>query len=341
MDFMHFKNRFQKDKLLPLYLIYGEEEFFVREAVSLIRQKVLGDETSGPVPVRCRDDLVELEGEEISLPVLLEEVRTPSLFLKGGRKLVMVYNADTLFKEGAKVWGEHIVSPIDDNVLVLVCKEVDTKSRTYEKIRQKGGSIGCRRLKEAELSPWIMGRVKHYGKQISLDALRILQENVDDNLLLLDGHVEKLALYLGNRNRIEESDVEELVGYDRQQKVFDFTGAVAKRNGALALKILHQLMAYMRSGEEVVKVVPPLAWQIRRLLQAKRLLTSGKGREAVASELKVPYRFLQDLIEQTRLFSEAELERDYGLLLETDISSKTEKTDNRLLLETLVFRLCK
>lgn len=341
MDFQHFKTRFKKEKILPLYLIHGEEEFFIREAVSLIKQKVLGDETAGPEPMRYRAGLTELDGEEISLPTLLDEVRTPSLFLKGGRKLVMVYNADRLFKEGAKVWEEHIVSPIDDNALVLVCKEVDTKNRTYEKIRRKGGSISCRRLKEDEIAPWILERVRHYGKQISLDALRILQENVGNHLSLLDGHLEKLALYLGSRSRIEENDVEELVGYDRLHKVFDFTGAVARRETALALKILHQLMVYMRAGEEAVKIVPPLAWQIKRLLQAKRLLTSGKGREAVASELKVPHRFLQDLVNQTELFSEAELERDYGILLETDISSKTERTDTRLLLETLVFKLCR
>ena len=46
-------------------------------------------------------------------------------------------------------------------------------------------------------------------------------------------------------------------------------------------------------------------------------------------------------MDETQLFSEVELERDYQFLLETDISSKTGSMDARLLLETLVFKLCK
>ncbi|MDI6760146.1 MAG: DNA polymerase III subunit delta [Candidatus Brocadiaceae bacterium] len=338
MDFLHFKNRFQREKLLPLYLVYGEEGFFVKEAVSLIKSRILEGDVTG---------LVETDGEMTSLSTVLEEVRTPSLFSGratadgGSRKLVIVYNADGLFKESSGVWERYMASPPTDCVLVLVCKDVDTKGGAYEKIRKKGGGVNCRRLKGNELTPWILERVRHYGKQISLDASRILQENVGDNLLLLDGHLEKLALYLGSRTRIEASDVEALVGYDRQQKVFDFTGAVAKRDTALALKVLHQLMALMKSGEEPQGIIPPLAWQLRRLLQAKRILTSGKGRETVARELNVRYpRFLEELVNQTQLFSEVELERDYQFLLETDISSKTGGMDARLLLETLVFKLC-
>lgn len=332
MDFLHFKTHFQKEKLLPLYLIHGEEEFFISEALSLIKSRILEGDATG---------LTEMEGEETSLPSLLEEVRTPSLFVKGGKKLVVVYSADKLFKEGAKVWEEYVTLPPEDCGLVLVCKEVDTKGRTYEKIRRKGGSIGCRRLKGSELTPWILERVKHYGKQISLDALRILQENIGTNLLLLDGHIAKLSIYLGSRNEIEASDVEQLVGYDREQKVFDFTGAVARRDTALALKVLHQLMIFMKSGEEAQRIIPPLAWQLRRLLKAKRLLTSGKGKEVVAQELNIRYpRFLEELVNQAQLFSEAELEEDYKFLLETDINSKTSNIDTRFLLETLVFRLC-
>ncbi|HHT9152116.1 MAG TPA: DNA polymerase III subunit delta [Candidatus Hypogeohydataceae bacterium YC40] len=324
-----------------MYLVYGEEEFFVKEALSFIKSRLLTDDSTGPVPIRYVAGLTEMDGEETSLSTVLEEVRTPPLFGKGVRKLVIVYNAERLFKEGRGVWENYLASPPEDSVLVLVCKEVDSKDKTYEKLRRKGGSINCRRLKEDELGLWIQERVRHYGKQITLDALHILQENIGSKLLLLDGQIAKLALYLGSRNRIEVSDAEELVGYDRQHKVFDFTGAVARRDATLALRILHQLMAFMKSGEEAQTIIPPLAWQFRRLIRAKRLLSSGEGREAVASELRVPYRFLQDLVNQTQLFSKEELERDYKFLLETDIRSKTDNVDARLLLETLVFKFCK
>ncbi len=332
MDFLHFKNHFLSEKLLPLYLIHGEEEFFVREAISSIKSRVLEGDTSG---------LTEIEGEEISLSAILEEVRTPRLFGKGGRKLVIVQKADKLFKEGGQVWERLISSPVVDSVLVLVLKGAEIKGALCDKIKRKGGVINCKGLADKDLVPWIVARVKHYGKQITIDALHILHENAGNNLLLLDNHIEKLCLYIGNRNKINKSDVEELVSHDRQQKVFEFTAAIAKKEVTSALKMIHQLMSFMRSGEEALKVIPPLAWQMKRLLQAKRLLASGNRKEALFNELKVPYRFQKELVRQTHLFSETELERDYQLLLEADIHSKTDNIDTRLLLETLVFRLCK
>lgn len=331
MDFLRFKESFDKGKTLPVYIIYGEEDLFVHEALALIKSSVLeGEETEV--------SLVEMEGEEVSLSRVLEELETLPFFGSKGKRLVVVYNAEGLVGQGAERLRQYLDSPSPYGYLILVCRKIDTKTSLYNRLSRLGGTISCRPIQYDQLTAWISNRVKVYGKQITLEATSLLVENIGNNLFLLDRHLEKLSISIGSRKRIEREDVEELVGVDRLRDVFELTGAVARRDLPRALKVLDQLL---KAGEEPVRLIPLLTWQMRRLWQAKRLLKGGEDREALFYGLKVPYRYVDDLVSQTKLFSEEDLEKDYHFLLEADLAGKTSSIDNKLLLEGLIFKLCK
>ncbi|MEE9199812.1 MAG: DNA polymerase III subunit delta [Candidatus Brocadiales bacterium] len=334
MDFPRFKQSFERAKLLPVYAVYGEEELFVHETVSLIRSRVLGEEDT------CVS-LIEIEGAETSFPVVVEELETVPFFGSKGKRLVVVYGADKLVTRSRDQIKDYMESPSPFGYLVLVCNELDRRTSLFNKLNKAGGAIACEKLKGAQLPHWMTDRAKSYGKQITLDACDILAENVGNNLSLLAGHVEKLAISVGKRREIRPDDVEGLVGTDRLRDVFELTGAVARKDFPKALRILNQLLRFIRSGEEIVKVVPPLRWQIERLWRARRILDGGGDREALTYSLRVPRRYVDDLVEQTRLFSERELERDYRFLLETDIAGKVGAGNNKIILENLIFKLCR
>lgn len=334
MDFLLFKRSFGKAELLPVYVVYGEEEFFIHEAVSLIKSRVLGEE-------EAEVSLIEMEGAETSLPAVVEELETVPFFGPGGKRLAVVRGADKLVAHGRDQLKDYMESPSPFGYLVLVCSELDRRTSFFNKLNRKGGTIACKRVQDAQIAPWIVNRAKSYGKQINLDACNILAENVGNNLSLLAGHVEKLAISVGRRREIRSEDVEGLVGADRQRDVFELTGAVARKDFPKALKILDQLLRLTGSGEEIVKVIPPLRWQIGRLWRARRILDGGGDRQALTYSLGVPRRYVDDLVEQTRLFSEKNLERDYRLLLEADLEGKISAGNNKIILEKLIFKLCK
>lgn len=331
MDFLRFKESFDEGKTLPIYLIYGEEDFFIHEALSLIKSRVLKGEES-------EVSLVEMEGEEVSLSSILEELETLPFFGAKGKRLVVVYNAEALVEQGEERLRQYLDSPAPSGYLILVCRKIDAKAPLYNRLNRLGGTISCKQLQYDQLTAWISNRAKVYGKQITLEASGILVENIGNNLSLLDKHLEKLSISVGSRKKIEREDVEELVGADRLRGVFELTGAVARKDLPKALRILDQLL---KAGEKPVELIPPLTWQIRRLWQAKRLLKGGEDRDALVYGLKVPYRYVDDLVKQTKLFSEEDLESDYHFLLEADLEGKTSSIDDRLLLEKLIFKLCK
>ncbi len=334
MDFSRFSQSFEKAELLPVYAVYGEEEFFRHEAVSLIRSRVLVKEDAGV-------SLIEIEGPETSFPAVVEELETLPFFGSEGKRLVVVHGADRLVARSRDQLIKYMESPSPFGCLVLVCDELDRRTSFYNKLKRMGGAVACEKIQDARLPSWIVDRAKSCGKQITLDACNILAENVGNNLSLLAGHVEKLAISVGRRQEIRPEDVEGLVGTDRQRDVFELTGAVARKDFPKALRILGQFLSLAGSGEEIVKIIPPLRWQIGRLWRARRILDDGGDREALTYSLRVPRRYVDDLVEQTRLFSEEDLERDYQLLLEADLEGKTGAGNNKIILEKLIFKLCK
>ncbi|MFQ5956908.1 MAG: DNA polymerase III subunit delta [Candidatus Brocadiales bacterium] len=334
MNFLRFKESFEKAKLLPVYAVYGGEEFFVHEVVSLIRSRVLRNEEAGV-------SLIEMEGAETSFPAVVEELETVPFFGSEGKRLVVVYGADKLVSRSRDRLKEYMESPSPFGYLVLVCGDLDRRTSFFNKLNRVGGTIACKKVQDEQLPAWMMGRARSYGKQITLDACNILAENVGNNLSLLAGHIEKLAISVGKRREIRPDDVEGLVGTDRMRDVFELTGAVARKDFPKALKILGQFLRSTRSGDEIVKTIPPLTWQIKRLWRARRILDGGGDREALTYSLGVPRRYVDDLVEQTKLFSEEDLERDYRFLLEADMSGKVSTGNNKIILENLIFNLCK
>ena len=164
--------------------------------------------------------------------------------------------------------------------------------------------LNAKRLKDHLLPSWIPTRAKHYKKNISSVAAQKLVEDVGNNLAIIDKHLEKLSIYLSEKTTIDERDVDALVGVDRSRTVFELTDAVAQRNAAGALKILSQMLTH---GEDSVRIISLLAWQIKRLWRAKQILKQGGDEHKVTSELQVVPFFAKRFFEQVKLYTEEDL----------------------------------
>jgi DNA polymerase-3 subunit delta len=93
-------------------------------------------------------------------------------------------------------------------------------------------------------------------------------------------------------------------------------------------------------GEDSVRIISLLAWQIKRLWRAKQMLNQGGNEQKVASELQIIPFFAKRFFEQVKLYTEKDLMKNHALLLETDVKSKTSSLSTKLLLELLVYKLC-
>jgi DNA polymerase-3 subunit delta len=158
-----------------------------------------------------------------------------------------------------------------------------------------------------------------YGAQIDARAADKLCTLVGAELGLLDAELQKCLIYVGERKQIGLTDVETLVGQQREEQIWDILSAVGEGNRQRALQLWEDVVQTDRAAE--ARAVGGLAFTVRRLLKAKRAEEAGASLGELMRELWV--RDEQQARRQLGAFTTAQVEDMLTRLLETDVAAKT------------------
>jgi DNA polymerase-3 subunit delta len=159
-------------------------------------------------------------------------------------------------------------------------------------------------------SEWSAAR---HGKQLPPAAAQLLLDLVGPEMGQLDQELEKLAIFVGTRARIEPGDVEKLVGQSRAENIWKILDAVAEDKPGQALQMLDRLFD---QGEEPMRVLGALGMQLRRLAQAARRATQGGSLAAALDAAGVPPFAAAAAERQLRHLGRGRAARLYDWLLE-------------------------
>ena len=178
--------------------------------------------------------------------------------------------------------------------------------------------------------------VSQYDLGISDEAIRLLQAHTGNALRSLAAEIDKLRLNLQNRRRIEENDVEQVVGNSKQFTVFELCDAVGAKNLNRSLNILSNML---QNGEQPTALLNMLSRHFFILAKLRELKVKNAGQEQIAKKLKIHPFFLQNFSRQAGLYNKDQLKSAFSHLLEADQNLKTSYQKPRLVLETLLFKL--
>lgn len=184
-----------------------------------------------------------------------------------------------------------------------------------------------------ELERWVRGHAESRGGRIAHPAASLLAANVGGDLLALTNEIEKLVLYKGPDNTIEEADVELLSPYAAEGNIFDLVDALGGRQSARVAELFQQKV---NEGVDPFYLFSMFTRQFRLLLQARALLDTGERPAGIAELLKVRPFVAEKLARQARNFTLPQLEQIYRRLLDMDVDSKTGKADLMTALYLLV-----
>src|SRR5262249_38859938 len=205
------------------------------------------------------------------------------------RRLVIVENADPFVTRERqrleRYIGDHPPgSTPPSGILVLELNSLPGTTR-LAKLLGEAGAIVCKAPKTEALPRWcVEWAVSQYGKTLPEPAARLLMDLIGSEMGLLDQELNKLSAAVGSVSRIEAADVDHLVGSSRSEdvwKIFDVIGAA--RVGA-ALDMITRLLD---QGEDPLRLLGALGYQLRRLAQAARLTTQGTPLSAALEQAGV------------------------------------------------------
>jgi DNA polymerase-3 subunit delta len=223
--------------------------------------------------------------------------------------------------------------PATTVLVALVDELLEATHPLVQAAKDHGKAVTFVPPRGADLERWIERRAQTLNVQLTTDAARQLAGYVGIDLRALAGEIDKLATYAGDGGQIGAGEVRLLTPSTQQVRVFDLTDALARRNHARALALLHELLD---AGESPLGIVALTAHQTRTLMQVKALVERGMRPPQISQTAGLAPFVVEKSLALARQFSFAQLERAHRALLSIDTALKLSKMTPEMALDLFV-----
>ncbi|HEY8505813.1 MAG TPA: DNA polymerase III subunit delta [Gemmataceae bacterium] len=331
MDALDFLKKARKGKPQPVYVVTGDEDFLKRQVLAALQPLIL--EEADPSFA-----LSLYPGDKADFSAVRNELDT--LPFLSPRRMVVIEQADPFVTKNRAALEKYVQSPAA-GVLVLDVKSWPANTK-LAKLVPDASTIVCKAPAAYRMPAWCAEWAKtQVGKPLSQPAAELLVELVGPQMGVLDQEIRKLATFVGDRERIDAPDVDQLVGRSREANVFRILDAVGEGRPGDALRILDEVF---EEGQEPLAVLGALGAQVRRLANAARLIRRGVPAEAALDQAGVAKwpQAREAARRQMRHLGPERLDQLFDWLLEVDLGLKGgSPLPPRLLLERLVVRMAR
>ncbi len=319
----------KQGKLLPLYLFFGEEEFLIQEALDLIIGKLVdpGSRDFNFNSVYCRDtSAAELVNLCQALPFMAD------------KRLVIAKDLDAFKAPDLEQLVPYLNDPSPSTCLVLTSNQGRyEKKQVLSAVEAHGAVTRFFPLLDREIVPWIEAWARARGLTIQREGAHYLWQTAGNDLQKIGSELEKIAISIKEKKTITVEDVKTVAGDLREYTSFDLADAIGIRNREKAFLVLSRLI---QEGEQPVGLLGSIAWNFRRLLQAKTMQAAGTSSEEIMKKLRIVFHQAPQFKEQMKRYSLDELREAFAVLVSTDKALKSSGLNGRLVLERMILKLC-
>lgn len=256
-------------QLAPVYIISGDEPLQVAQCCDQVRRcaRKAGFEERHVYHVDNGFDWGDFLSTANSLSLFAQK-QILELRIPNGKP------GDT----GSKALLEYISHPSPDNLLLMVTDRLDNtlqKSKWFKALEQAGIFAPIWPVEAGQLPGWLSQQLRVDGYRATPEALSLIAERVEGNLLAAAQELEKLKL-LAKEKTIDEATVREAVSDHARYDVFQLLDTALAGNIQQCVRILGILKG---EGIEPPIILWALAREIRLLSHLSRQLSRGLSQD--------------------------------------------------------------
>ena len=359
----------------PLVLVCGEDEFAVKQRARQIYAQWTKE--VGGMDHEIIDASASHSGDALkAIGKLREALQTLPFF--GSGKVVWLQDCNFLGDEKAataQAVTESLVSLAQElkdftwqNVRLLISAGKVDKRKVFYKTLDKigtvetlaGWSVDDRDWAD-QAEAWAHRAIRARQKEVSDEALAELISRVGPNARQLDGEIEKLVLYVGDRQKIESEDVDAICVRNKTARAFALGDALGDRDLPRLLSCLDESLWEVKLDPQKSEIglLYGLIGKVRAMILLKEMLREGwvkadmdynrfkaqlerVPREQLPEDRRFnplalnPY-VLYKALPQVKRYSQAELVRAMDLLFQCNHRLVSSSLDESLVLQqTLV-----
>lgn len=274
----------QSKQIIPVFLLAGDEPLQLMETSDAIRKYASqqGFSERDLLQVDAQFDWGELLGASNSLSLFSE------------KKLIdcriMMKSAG---KAGSQAIRDYLNNLPDDKILLIQHPKLVGNARNaawVKAIDKVGAVIQIWDFSPPQTMAWVAKRMRQQGMHPTADAVRLLTERIEGNLLAADQEISKLKLLFhkgdaSNTVEIDEQHVLSAVSDSSRYTIFDLSNAVMMGDAHRIQHIHHNLR---EEGVPIQLVLWTLSDLTRQLYNASFGIRNGVPQAQILSRLPRP-----------------------------------------------------
>ncbi len=324
MSLRELQNILQAGSLPGLILLYGQESYFVEKGLQAVRNAVVR-------PEDMDFNLTRFHGRDFRAIDVIEQARTFPVFAE--RRLIIIKNVHEASANQLDGLLPYIEDPVPETVLLLTAEKIDSRRKIFQLLKKTGTAIEFKKIYENQLPSFVRELAKTFNVTLTGEGLKLFCKRVGTNLVEVQGELEKLVGYLGDRDLADENDVAAIISDTRIESIFDLTDALGQGDLSTALKLLDRLMA---EGQAPLMVLAMMARHFRQMWKVRELTAQNVPQNEFPKRVGASPYFLKSLIQQASRFDNQDYRQVFNHFLATDLALKSSGGDPKMYLERLV-----
>ncbi|MFN3640162.1 MAG: DNA polymerase III subunit delta, partial [Flavobacterium sp.] len=195
-----------KGDIKPLYILHGEEPFFIDKAERFLEENLLTEDEKG-----------------FNQTIFYGKDATANDIINACRRFPMMSERQVVILREAKDFGKmeellpYFKNPQPSTVFII-CYKYDTfkNAKISKEINEYATLFKSEKIKDYKLSSWIQYHVKSDGFTIMPKAAELMAESLGNDLSKIDNELNKLKIILPKGSTITDEHIEKNIGISKE-----------------------------------------------------------------------------------------------------------------------------
>lgn len=267
---------------LPLYWLTGDDPLLMQEATDSIRH--------------YHRDQGYIEREVFNVDKNFNWANfsqsTGNLSLFSEQKIIELRLSTAKLEDAGKKALQHYLANLNPDYLILISgpklASATLKTKWFSEIEKHGAVVQIWPVNRENLSPWLKQRLLRDGIHADTEAIKLLADKVEGNLLAAMQEIEKLKLLAGNASdkpiHLDAKTVMQVVADSSRYNVYHLVDAALLGELARSQKMLTGLR---NEGVFPLVILAAICNELRNLLPMLEKKQQGQGINAIVQSARV------------------------------------------------------
>jgi DNA polymerase-3 subunit delta len=320
----------------PVYLLMGEEAYFIDKVSGYIEANVLNDAEKS-------FNQTVMYGNDVTVGQVIDASRRFPMM--AALQVVVVKEAQSLAK--IEDLEHYVKAPLKSTILVICYKNksVDKRKALYKAVGKTGEVLETALLRDYEVTSWITEYLKEKECAIEPQAATVLAESLGTDLGKIVNELDKLMVLLPQGiKKITAEQIERNIGISKDYNTFELNGAITGMDVLKANRIIQHFEKNPKAYPLVV-TLSALYGHFLKLFSLHMLKAKYRVQPIPDVEVRAlgihPY-FLKEYEAAMRRYSATKVSEVISLIREFDMRSKgwnNASTSDGDLLRELVYKI--